>query len=354
MYHHDGEDVFVFDCHVHYWDARPENVIHEGGDQFIEAFFGGHQVFTPPDQQMDEATFRKYDPERFVRDVFVDGYVDLAMFQPTYLRAFYETGFNTIERNGELAEAFPERFVLNGWFDPRDGEEGLEYLEWQKETFDIDGVKLYTAAWHGDSKGYRLDTPETYEFLEKCKELGIKNVHPHKGPTIRPLNQDAFDVNDVDEAATLFPDLNFVVEHSGVPRLDDFLWFANQEPNVYGSLALITGFAWARPSKFKEILGEMLFWLGEDRVIFGSDYAICQPRSLVESIMDLEFTDEEREEYKSEFTLDAKKKFLGENLARLYDVDLEERIQTLRDDEVSRAHGIGEQYENANVQWAAD
>ncbi|WP_399894723.1 amidohydrolase family protein [Streptomyces sp. BBFR51] len=68
--------------------------------------------------------------------------------------------------------------------------------------------------------------PWTYRYLEACRELGIRNIHIHKGPTIRPLDRDAFDVADVDAAATDFTDLNFVVEHCGLPRLEDFCWIA--------------------------------------------------------------------------------------------------------------------------------
>ena len=74
-----------------------------------------------------------------------------------------------------------------------------------KETYDIKGVKLYTAEWHGDSKGWRLNDPAAYKCFELCEKLGIKNMHVHKGPTIIPLNKDAFDVHDVDHAATDFP-----------------------------------------------------------------------------------------------------------------------------------------------------
>jgi len=63
------------------------------------------------------------------QDLFGNGAVDMGIFQPTYLTDFYDEGFNTAEQNAELAEEYPERFVLNGTFDPRDGEEGLEYLE---------------------------------------------------------------------------------------------------------------------------------------------------------------------------------------------------------------------------------
>ena len=44
----------------------------------------------------------------------------------------------------------------------------------------------------------KLTDPEAQMFLDKCKELGIKNVHAHKGPTIWPLDKDAFDVKDID------------------------------------------------------------------------------------------------------------------------------------------------------------
>ena len=63
----------------------------------------------------------------------------------------------------------------------------------------------------------------------------------HKGPTIWPLDKDAFDVADVDFAATNFPELNFIVEHVGLPRIEDFCYMATQEPNVYAGLAVVVG-----------------------------------------------------------------------------------------------------------------
>ena len=88
--------------------------------------------------------------------------------------------------------------------------------------YPIQGLKLYTAEWRNGSRGWRLNDPWAYKYLELSQELGIKNIHVHKGPTVYPLSSDAFDVRDVDYAATDFPDLNFIVEHVGLPRLDDF------------------------------------------------------------------------------------------------------------------------------------
>lgn len=344
MYRHDGEEIFVIDSHVHLWDASEENIVHDAGEQFIQCFYDYHTAFTPEEEQWDLETYRRYGQERMVRDLFVDGSVDMGIFQPTALAEFYDEGFNTTEQNAALATRYPERFVLNGSFDPREGEEGLRHLEELNDEYDLQGVKLYTAEWRGDSKGWRLDSPEAFEYLEKCAELGITNIHPHKGPTIRPLNRDAFDVGDVDDAASSFPGLDFVVEHAGFPRVDDFCHIAAQETNVYAGLAVIAPFAQNRPRKFGDMMGEMLFWVGEDNLLFGSDYALWEPDWLVPAVMNAEMTQAQRDEFGVELTTEVKKKLMGENAARLYDIDVEEKKRQFRDDAISAEFDLGDQY----------
>jgi predicted TIM-barrel fold metal-dependent hydrolase len=159
--------------------------------------------------------------------------------------------------------------------------------------------------------------------------LGIKNIHVHKGPTIRPLNKDAFDVEDVDDAATAFPDLNFIVEHVGLPRLEDFCYIAAQEPNVYAGLAVVTALIHKRPHYFGEILGELLFWLGADRILYGSDYGIWSPKWIVEELMNYELPAEVAAETGQTLTLEVRRKIMGENAARLYSIDIAERCKKL-------------------------
>ena len=213
---------------------------------------------------------------------------------------------------------------------------------------------MYTAEWKDDSKGWRLDSDDSFEFLQKCSDLGIKNVHAHKGPTIRPLNKDAFSVEDVDLAASSFPELNFVVEHVGLPRLDDFCWIAAQEPNVYGGLAVAAPLAVHRPQKFGEIMGELLFWLGEDRLLFGSDYALWNPDWLVETFLDSELTPEQEAEYGVDFGLEAKKKILGENAAQLYGIDIDQKKRDLEVDAVSEEYDLSAMYSNSPGGAVAD
>jgi len=319
MYQHNGETYFVVDGHVHFWDASPENQANEYGKGWIECFYDYHKNLSPEEYLWPLDRFQRYSEDRMMEDLFEKGHVDVAIFQPTYLREFYHHGFNTVEQDAVMAEKYPDRFILNGAFDPRDGEAGIEQLERDAERYHLKGVKLYTAEWRGASKGWSLKDPWTYRYLEKCRELGIRNIHVHKGPTVWPLNRDAFDVSDVDEAATAFPDLNFVIEHLGLPRLEDFCWIAVQDKNVYGGLSVAIPFIHTRPRYFAKIMGELLYWLGEDRIVFGSDYAIWEPKWLVETFVDFQIPEDMQGEYGT-ISTEAKKKILGLNEARLYDL----------------------------------
>jgi uncharacterized protein len=63
----------------------------------------------------------------------------------------------------------------------------------------------------------------------------------------------------------------------------------------------------------------LLFWLGPDRILFGSDYALWQPKWIIEKFMDLELPEDLAAET-GQITMEMKKKILGENAARLYNI----------------------------------
>jgi uncharacterized protein len=330
MYEKDGQKYFVIDGHMHFWDASPTNWV-PGHEQFAKGWiecFHAYMGLGPADTHWSLEKFQKYSEDDLMSDVFDKGHVDMAIFQPTYLKEWYTEGFNTTERNGALAQKHPGKFLVNTRFDPRDGEVGLKELEENVARYGSQGLKLYTAEWKGDSRGWTLKDPEAYTYLAKAQELGIKNVHVHKGPTIWPLDKDAFDVSDVDHAATDFPDLNFIVEHVGLPRIEDFCFMAVQEPNVYAGLAVVTGgLMHARPRFFAKVMGELLFWLGEDKLLFGSDYGIWEPQWQVEGFVDWDYpAGEEYDDY-PRLTAEGKKKILGLNAAKLYGIDVPAEYQ---------------------------
>ena len=332
----DGQEIFVIDGHMHFWDASPGNQKNKFGKGWIECFYGYHNLFTPPEFKWPLEQYQRYTEDQLMTDLFVDGYVDMAIFLPTYLKDFYVNGFNTTEQDAVLKEKYPDRFILNGAFDPRDGDQGLEYLDQLVENYKIKGVKLYTAEWKGHSKGYKLTDPEAYRFLERCQQLGVTNIHVHKGPTIWPLNKDAFDVADIDQTATDFPGLTFIIEHCGIPRLEDFCYIATQESNVYGGLAVVIAFIRNRPREFAKMMAELLYWIGPSKLTFASDYAIWHPKWIIDDFMNFELPDDLKKEYNVDLDLAAKRMILGENAARLYGIDIPTQTQKLAAQPVER------------------
>src|SRR5215471_6035780 len=328
-----GENIFVIDAHTHLWDGSPANQKNIHGKQFIDCFYDYHHL-GPDGYIWPKEKFERYSEEDFVKDVFEQGYADMAIFNPQYLGDFYHNGFSNLERNEAFRKQHPDRIIANGFWDPRNEEAGLKQLERDAKTYGWKGVKLYTAEWKGSSKGWKLTDPWAYRYLEKSQELGIKNMHVHKGPTIRPLNKDAFNVEDIDDAATSFPDLNFIVEHVGLPRLEDFCFIATQESNVYAGLSVAMAFSRLRPRYFAEIMANLLFWLGPDKLCFGSDYAIWSPKWLIEKFMAFELPDDIKTEYGVDLTLEIKRKILGENAARLYGIDIATQKAKLSQDSI--------------------
>jgi predicted TIM-barrel fold metal-dependent hydrolase len=328
-----GKEIFILDAHAHLWDASPENQVNANGRGWIDSFYGYHKLFTPAERIWPIEHYEKYSVEDMTRDLFVEGYVDMCVLQSTNLFEFYRTGFNPIERNAIFKQAHPERVILNGSFDPRHGDNGklgINALRRAKSEWGIQGVKLYTAEWHGDSKGWKLTDPEAKRLLAECEKLGITNIHVHKGPTIWPLNKDGFDVGDIDEVATEFQGLNFIVEHCGLPRIEDFCYIATQERNVYAGLAVVMPFARTRPRFFAEAMANLLYWIGPDKILFGSDYAIWEPKWEIDAFMASEMPDDLKAEFGVDLSLDVKAKILGLNAARLYGIDVEKKAAQLR------------------------
>jgi predicted TIM-barrel fold metal-dependent hydrolase len=330
MYEKDGERYFVVDGHIHWWDASPANWV-PGAEHYAKGWiecFHAYMGLAPAETHWPLEKFRAYSEDDLMRDVFEDGHADVAVFQPTYLKEWYKDGFNTTERNAALAERHPGRFVVNTRWDPREGDAGMKALEANVARWGCTGAKLYTAEWRDGSRGWTLRDPEAFRFLERCRELGVRNIHVHKGPTIWPLDKDAFNVDDVDTADSTFTDLNFIVEHVGLPRIEDFCFMAVQEPNVYAGLSVVIGgLMHARPRMFAKVMGELLFFLGEDRLVFGSDYAIWEPRWQVEGFVGWDYpSGDEFSEYPP-VTTAMKKKVLGLNAARLYGLDVPAECQ---------------------------
>ncbi len=152
--------------------------------------------------------------------------------------------------------------------------------------------------------------------------------------------------SDIPKAAADWPNLNFIIYHScirprffvyeslkeiesgalrgGVPDISwttEFAQLVAGFPNVYAEL----GTTWAStvitfPTVAAHILGQLMKFLGEDRIVFGSDSVwYGSPQWQIEAMWRFEIPQAMREQYGyPELTQAAKRKILGLNSARLY------------------------------------
>jgi predicted TIM-barrel fold metal-dependent hydrolase len=90
-------------------------------------------------------------------------------------------------------------------------------------------------------------------------------------------------------------------------------------------LAVAIPFIHTRPRYFAQIIGELLYWIGEDKILFASDYALWTPKWLVERFVDFHIP-EDMTEYAA-ITVDQKRKILGLNAAALYDITVPDELK---------------------------
>jgi hypothetical protein len=134
----------------------------------------------------------------------------------------------------------------------------------------------------------------------------------------------------MDGAAAAFPDINFIIFHIGLPWLDEVLWQIVRFPNLYGSIAATVNFISRQPRVFAEVLGKMMWWGGEDKIIYGGESPIWHPQWALQELMDFQLPDDIVEERGyPQLTLESKQKILGGNLARLHGIDLEAKKKEL-------------------------
>jgi predicted TIM-barrel fold metal-dependent hydrolase len=103
---------------------------------------------------------------------------------------------------------------------------------------------------------------------------------------------------------------------------------ATQEPNVYAGLSVVIGgLMHARPQFFAKVMGELLFWVGEDKMTFGSDYGIWEPKWQIEGFVDWTMPDQPELADYPKLGVAGKKKILGLNAAKLYDIEVPKEFQ---------------------------
>jgi hypothetical protein len=68
----------------------------------------------------------------------------------------------------------------------------------------------------------------------------------------------------------------------GLPWLDEVLWQIVRYPNLYASIAATVNFIARQPRVFAEMLGKMMWWCGEDKIVYGGETPIWHPQWALE------------------------------------------------------------------------
>jgi predicted TIM-barrel fold metal-dependent hydrolase len=252
---------------------------------------------------------------------------------PLPLTDLFKDGLSPWEECTELARRNPDRTVFWGSVNPLEGRHALDLMERQVGEFGAKAFKFYNVRYDfGQPFPWRMDDPRVaFPVFEKAQELGVNLIGVHKGLPLGPQPIEATQTWDMDGAAANFPDINFVIFHVGLPFIDETCWQLIRHPNLYASIAATINLVARAPRQFAEIMGKLLFWCGEDKIVYGSEAPIFHPQWALDAFWNFELPQDLVEGYGyPQLTEQAKRKILGENLLRLHGMDVEETRSRLR------------------------
>jgi uncharacterized protein len=264
--------------------------------------------------------------------VFDESDTDMLVAMPLPLTDLFKDGLSPWERCVELSQENPDRTVFWGTVNPLEGKRALDLMEVQVKEYGAKAFKFYNVRYdYGEPFPWRMDDPKVaFPIYEKAQELGIDLIGVHKGVPLGPQPIEATHTWDMDGAAANFPDINFVIFHVGLPFIDETCWQLVRYPNLYASIAATINFVVRSPRQFAEWLGKLMFWCGEDKIIYGSEAPIWHPKWALDAFWDFEIPQDLVEGYGyPQLTEQAKRKILGENLLRLSGMDVDETRRKL-------------------------
>jgi uncharacterized protein len=330
-----GNDAIVFDGVAHVFNFEKKNALGPAGEMFINHLYAFHNVLTPEGQTLlpPEEFLRQWTVDDIDEMVYGNSSTDLLCAMPLPLTDLFKDGLSPWEECAELASRNPDRTVFWGSVNPLEGRHALDLMERQVGEFGAKAFKFYNVRYDfGQPFPWRMDDPRVaFPVFEKAQELGVNLIGVHKGLPLGPQPIEATQTWDMDGAAANFPDINFVIFHVGLPFIDETCWQLIRHPNLYASIAATINLIARAPRQFAEILGKLLFWAGEDKIVYGSEAPIFQPQWALDAFWNFELPQDLVEGYLyPQLTEQAKRKILGENLLRLHGMDVEETRARLR------------------------
>jgi hypothetical protein len=241
---------------------------------------------------------------------------------------------------GGVARVLPQSIVA-----PNFGPVGatLDVMGAQVEGGRVASFKAYTA-WGPGGHGYSLADPAVgLPVVQRAHDLGIRVFCAHKGLPLQRFDLSHNDPDDLVAVATQFPDMRFVVFHSGFERAvhegpydpsratrgtNSLLAALDRHgvppnANVYCELGTTWREVLSSPDEAAHVLGKLLTRVGTDRVLWGTDaiwYGSPQPQLMAFRAFEITPEYQQRFAYPA-LTPELKRKVLGENAAALFGLD---------------------------------
>jgi len=358
-----GASVFIFDVQLHYVSAGYDPSNAEGsrrGAVSKGALLGlrrGSRRLNPK-LESDRGTMADLSWENMIKEVFFDSetaiglistppgpYPQEAVVPPKEMTHFRDE-INRITQS--------RRMLAHGLVSPQLGQADLDFMDQQVATLKVDAWKAYTgAAAKGFEHGWFLDDEKiAYPMLEKVRKSGVRRFCVHKGLPLGPV-ADYNHPRDLIKAAKDFPDIDFLVYHSGllnvsagtptgeVPWTSEFSRMVKQAglKNIYMELGSTFGqLVTTYPATCAHLLGQIIAAFGADHVLWGTDSIwYGTPQWQIEAFRRFEIPTSLVEKYHyAPLTRGEKEQIFGLNAARVFGIDVTAKRNEIPKDYLTR------------------
>lgn len=334
------DDMVVIDSVVHPFDMRDENIVGEPGRVVRDLMWRLHSGWSPAQAQVGaDLYYTDWSPEILTETLFRETDVDIGVNHHLPLYSWFHDGWVGRRKNIEIAERWPDRYLLYAGVDPTQGSDAcLKLLDEQIAECPAAfvGLKLYPAQV-APFRSYRLDDLKLMApIYERVSELGFKTIAIHKASPMGAVPSAPYRVEDIELAACEYPHLNFEIVHSGLAFVEETALAAGRFPNVYMNLETTFMLATHAPGWFEELMAYFVLWSGYDKLLFSSGCLQAHPQPALEAFRGFRFSEATLEKYGLvQITDEDRAKVLGRNHARLLGLDVEERLGRIADDEFS-------------------
>jgi uncharacterized protein len=351
-------DEFIFDVQGHFVNPDGEWLRQLPPDARPLAFFEGANC--PAGVGEGRAYLNCFSSDQFIQDVFMDSDTDLMVLSFVPSRADAEP--LTIEEAAATAEIVEKmdgthRMLLHGRVNPNQPGD-VERMDMLAERWKVSAWKTYTQ-WGPDGTGFWLDDEDVgIPFLEKARALGINIIAVHKGLPFGRQSYEHSTCADIGRVAKRYPDLTFLVYHSGFVTADaegpydparrdgvDSLVTSVLEndiapnSNVYAELGSTWRFLMRDPDSAAHTMGKLFKYIGEDNVLWGTDSIwYGSPQDQIQAFRTFQISERLRERHGyPEITRDLRAKVFGLNALKPYGRFVQDLLPKYQIDRVATA-----------------